>query len=210
MTDKVFGFFIANLWGVFQKPHATYLRLSRNKGYNTQIIFIWFLVLATLFFSRAVDAGIFSKPLFFVISLGKLYFFAIITFLLSVYLIYLLGVLFGLPGNIKTIIILWGFTYIPTIVWFSGMAIIFYLFSQFGQGVWPHINLQYKNILSILLAAFSIALFYWKLILYYLTLRVGFRTGWRKIIAISLIFFPSAAGYSYLMYRLGIFKVPFL
>lgn len=195
--------FLKNIYGTIQKPHATYLRLSNLGGYR-DIFFIWILVFLSLAWTMAVKVGVFKNPMFFAVNLTTFAILAFISYFFVCLLIYFLGRFWGEKGELKKIMVLWAFSYLPTMVWFMGISAIFIFFP-------PPRTFSLKGYaLSAVLIGFSGVLFYWKLILYYLTLRIGFKITWGKIIKISLIFFPIMVIYSYLLYKLGIFKVPFI
>lgn len=200
---KFLSNFLLTILGVIQKPHAAYLRLEK-KGEIRYLVLIWFLGFFSLFLSRAVKYGVFHHPFFFVIRFSTFFWTATFSFLLVVLLIFLLGTFFGGKGNFKAIFLLWGFSYLPTILWFF-LASFLYLFFP------PPRSLTLQGyLLSGVFVILSTALFYWKLLLYYFTLRIGFKLTWGPIIKISALFFPTVALYSYLLYKLGVFKVPFL
>lgn len=196
-------FFLKNVWGTFQFPKETYVRMAKEKRY-WQMVLIFLLVFFSLMWEMAVKHGVFRNPMFFAVNLFGLFGVILGSFGILGSLLYFLGKSVGKTGELKVTLLLWSFTYIPTIIWFSIISFLFYIFppprSQTAQGY----------LLSGLIIVFSIALFYWKLLLYYLTLRVGFKLRLRQIIIVSGLFFPVAAGYSYMLYRAGVFKVPFI
>jgi len=53
-------------------------------------------------------------------------------------------------------------------------------------------------------------LFFWKIILSYLALRFGMKLDLMRIFGILVVSLPILGVYSFGMYRLGIFRVPFL
>lgn len=63
---------------------------------------------------------------------------------------------------------------------------------------------------SFLYLTMSAILFFWKIELYYLTLRFGLKLDLFRIIAVTSVILPILIGYSFIMYRLGILRVPFL
>lgn len=197
--------FMKNVYGVMQKPHETYINLAK-KGKAKEILFLWMIIFLVFMWARALKVGVFRNPMFFAVNTTWIYFVSFGSFLLVTGFIWSLGRLWSLRGmgDLKKITILWGYSYLPTIVWFSGVSILFFLFP-------PPRSFSLKGYaLSAVLVGFSLVMFYWKLILYYLTLRIGYKTTWKKIIPMSFVFFPLVFLYSYLLYKAGIFKVPFL
>lgn len=195
--------FLKNVWGVFQFPKDTYIRMAKKKDF-WQPVLIFLTVGLSLVWATAIKHGVFSNPMFFAVNLFGLFGVIMGSFGVLGSLIYLLGKMVGKTGELKVTLLLWSFSYIPTIIWFSIISFLFFIFPP------PRSQTMQGYLLSGLIIVFSIALFYWKLLLYYLTLRVGFKMRLRQIIAVSGVFFPVVAGYSYLLYKAGIFKIPFI
>jgi len=196
-----------NIYGIIQKPHAKFIDLAKTASL-WQTVFIWFLIFWALLWAGAVKVGVFRNPMFYAIQISKFYFISLLSFLIICLLIYYLGRIFRVTKNsfaeLKKIIILWSFSMVPTVVWFMGISFLFFIFPP------PRSFSLQGYTLSALLIGFSTILFYWKLLLYYLTLRIGFKITWKKIITISIVFFPVVFLYSLILYKAGIFRVPFI
>lgn len=194
-----------NIYGIIQKPHKTYIVLSQDSRKGT-IILIWMFIGVIIFWTTALKTGIFKNPMYFAINALWIYLVALFSFFILSGLIWFLGYLQNLIKieNYSKILILWGFTYIPTICWFTGVSLIFFFFPP------PRSFSLQGYAISAVLIGFSLLMFYWKLLLYYLTLRIGFKITWNKILFISIFFFPLAFVYSYFLNKMGIFKVPFI
>lgn len=195
--------FIKIIFGIVQYPHLTYQRLSLKKPF-WHLFYIWVIIFFSLLWAEGVKHGVFKHPLFFAISLGVYFTIVLLSYLLITFLIYILGRLICRRGDYLTILILWGFSYLPTVFWFLFISLIFIIFPP------PRGYTMSGYLLSGFTVIVSIALFYWKLLLYYMTLRIGLKITWGKIIKISMLFFPAVIIYSFLLYKIGVFKVPFL
>ena len=106
--------------------------------------------------------------------------------------------------SLRTVFATWIYSYVPTILWFVITAIFYALLPP------PRTTSYLGQAFSIVFITLSIGLFLWKLLLYYLTMRLALKLDFKKIIIASLFIFPIGILYSLLMYKLGIFRVPFI
>lgn len=206
MILKILFQFLQNLWGAFEYPHAAYRRMEKTGKLPqiVQIILIWGLAFLTIAWTSAVKNGIFKNPYFFAVSLGKFSIYAGISYFVIIAVLWGTGKLTAGTGKLISIATLWAFSYIPTIIWFLLSSLLFLLFPP------PRSHTYQGYLLSGFLIVLSIALLYWKILLYYLTLRIGFKMTLRQVLAASAVTLPIIAVYSYLLYIYGIFKVPFI
>ena len=194
--------FLKDLWGSVNTPYKTYRSLSLRKELGEAFfiflgIFFYF-VWATLLRTKSLN------PLFLTFNFTKLLAAAIFTCLLIILVIYFLGQVVGGKGTLKSVFITWAFSLIPTLVWFFTTS-LFYIILP------PPRTTRFLGVLfSLFYIAFSVSLFFWKGLLYVLTLRFSLKLDLPRIIFISAILFPLGILYSVLMYRLGIFRVPFI
>ena len=126
------------------------------------------------------------------------------TYLVVVLLLWFVGKLLGSSGRLRPILLGWGYTLIPTTLWFLVTSILYVVLPP------PRTQSSAGILFSVLFLVFSTALFFWKFMLAYLTMRFGLRLDLLRIVAVTIICLPFLGLYSVLMYRWGIFRVPFL
>lgn len=188
--------------GIITHPYATYRRLV-EKGSWWELVYIglllaFYFALASLIKTAAFRPFLLTKH-FAVLAAG-----AAGSYLVVVTTWWLLMRLLRVQGQWRTLAVAWGYTLVPTVVWFLATSILYLLLPP------PRTTRLEGVIFSILYLVFSAMLFYWKLTLAYLTLRFGMRLDLVRILAVWGVTLPVLATYSFLMYRWGIFKVPFL
>lgn len=192
-----------NSIGCINSPYITYRRLASQKTDLRQIIFILCITVIYFVFASLARAGMHS-PYLLTLKFNSLIIGAGIGFISMVVFLYLMGKIAGSTGSFKTLLILWSYTLLPTLVWF-------FLTSFFYIVLPPPRTLSiWGKLFSLWFVFFSSGVFLWKLILYYLTLRFGLRFDLYKISLISTVVVPAVLGYSYIMYKAGIFRIPFL
>jgi hypothetical protein len=126
------------------------------------------------------------------------------TYVLVVFLILHVGKLVGARGRLQAILLCWGYTLIPTVLWFLVTSLLYVIIPP------PRTQSTAGITFSVLFLSFSTVLFFWKFMLSYLALRFGLRLDLPRIGAVIAISLPIIGLYSALMYRLGIFRIPFL
>jgi|GEM_PF-626608 len=195
--------FLKTVLLIIKFPHSTFQSIATKRNF-INLLFIWIVIFFSLVWTEGIRHGVFRHPMFFAVNFMTFFLATVFSFILVSSLMFYLGKFFGGRGDIGTIFLLWGFSYLPTVCWFLVVSFLFVLFPPPRSFSIPGYTL------SAVLIAISIGLFYWKLLLYYLTLRIGFRFTWGPIIKVSLILFPIVTIYSIFMYKAGIFKVPFI
>lgn len=194
--------FIRTSWGLISEPYVTMRRLS-SEGGIVDGVGMWAAILAG-FVLIAIMRAKSLHPFLLTYNFGLLTLGVVFTYLLVVVGIFVVGRLFGGKGTLPTIALLWTMSLLPTLLWFA--------IASFSYLVLPpprHLTFSGK-LFSLVFIAGSLALFFWKGILYYLTLRFGMRLSLLRIIAASAIIFPLGVVYSIVMYRMGIFRIPFI
>lgn len=193
--------FLKNFWGSIQKPYTTYRRLVSEDPYQLLVIFT--LVGGYFFLVSPLKVHSFH-PFLLTLNASRLFTVALASFLLACFVLLGLGKLFKGQGTLAGVLMTWGYSLLPTLIWFLATSIFYVILPP------PRTESILGKSFSLLFLTFSLSLFFWKGILYYLTLRFGLKLDLFKIIGVSLIFFPLLALYSYWMYTLGIFRVPFV
>ncbi len=107
-------------------------------------------------------------------------------------------------GQLPRFALAWAYTLIPTLLWFLATSLLFVILPP------PRTTSPQGIAFSIMFLVFSATLFFWKIMLAYLALRFAMKLDLIKILIVVGISFPIVGFYSFGMYRLGIFKVPFL
>ncbi len=181
LSGIVFG---RNAIGLVGKPYETYRRII-DKGSVWELVYI--TVLAYFFLVNPVK----------VLA-------AVATYALVVLAAWAVGRRVGGRGALKSLALGWGYTMLPTVCWFFMTSLLYILLP-------PPRTTSFAGIaFSVLFLVVSATLFFWKLMLGYLTLRFGLKLDLARILVVVGIVGPIVGVWSWGMYRLGIFKVPFL
>lgn len=200
---RLFILFSRNTVGCINKPYVTYRKLADEKTDSWQTVYIFILVIGYFAFASLIRAGL-KNPFLLTFKFNSLFLGGLTGFFFIILLLAVFGRIIGSQIRLKTVFTLWSFSLLPTIVWFFATSILYVVFPP------PRTLTVLGKAYSLLYIAFSLALLFWKLILYYLTLRFGLRLVLAKIMLVSLLVIPSLISYSLLMYRLGIFRIPFI
>ncbi|MBI5614575.1 YIP1 family protein [Candidatus Gottesmanbacteria bacterium] len=144
------------------------------------------------------------RPFFLTGQFLTLVFWIGVSYGLSVLLLWFVGKNLGGKGTVRSLLVSWGYTLVPTLVWFLVTSILYVVLPP------PRTNGVLGIGFSFVYLCFSAAVFLWKGTLVYLSLRFGMRLTLPKILLVLAVFLPLALVYSVFMYRFGIFRVPFL
>ncbi len=194
--------FLQTCWGVLNQPYVTMRRLAQE-GKIHEVIGIFAGSIIFFLFVTPLRADSFH-PLLLTYNFGLLTSGFLFTFFLVVASFYLVGRLLGGAVALRSIVILWAYSLLPTLMWFAVTSALFVMLPP------PRTVSVMGRLFSIVFTAFCLGLFFWKGILYYLTLRFGLRFDLGRIFLASIILFPLGIVYAVVMYRLGIFRVPFI
>lgn len=188
--------------GLFTKPYETYRDIvDRPKAGELTCI----AMVAALYFAVAslVKTALF-RPFLLTKQWVILFSAFLLTFFIAVSLFWFVGGMVGRTGKLKGFMLGWGYSLVPTILWFWMTSLLYVLIppprSTSGLGI----------VFSALYLIISITLLFWKITLAYLSLRFGLRLDLGKIVFVSSIVLPLLGIYSYSMYYLGIFRIPFI
>lgn len=168
-----------------------------------QTLFIPILIMGYFAFAAAMRTGI-ENPFLLTVKLNLLIFVSFLGFMMMLGVFWLWGKIVGVKSNLRQIYTLWVFSLVPTLVWFFVTSFLYLVFPP------PRTLSALGKLYSIVFIAFSTAILLWKIILYYLTLRFSLKLDLWKILQISTIVLPVVAVYSLLMYKWGVFRIPFL
>ena len=189
--------------GTLQTPYETYRGLAQKEDIRF-LPFIALFVLLYLFLAGLVKGGLAMQPLFLTASFIKIVSGIVLSFSVSVFLLGILGTVIKGDVDWRRITVLWAFSLLPTCLWFIVTSLFSFVLPP------PRTTSILGQLASSVFIALSVGLFLWKGILYYLTLRFGLRISLGRIILVSSLFLPLLILYSIGMYKLGIFRVPFL
>lgn len=178
-------------------PYQTMRSISEDEDI-IQLFFIFIGIGAYFYIADKFRQSEFHPIALFVIT--------IINFLLTA-LFFILFKKFSkspIKVKIKSGLLLFGYSLIPTLIWFLINLFLFLLLppprsiSILGKGF------------SILYMCISVSILFWKVLIEYLAIR--FLTGWNffRIIYAILLYLICAIPYSYFLYNLRLFRIPFL
>ncbi len=194
--------FSRTLLGLVARPYETYRSIVHH-GSLWELLYVWAFISLYFALATVVKTPIFRPFLltkqFIVVLTASLFGYMVISFLL-----WQVSQRLGGKGTLREVLLAWGYTLIPSVLWFLSTSLLYLLIP-------PPRTTSFAGLsFSILYLVFSATLFFWKVTLGYLTLRFGMRLDLVKITIITALLLPVFALYSIGMYRLGVFKVPFL
>jgi hypothetical protein len=177
--------FGSTVLGIATRPYETYRRMV-GRASSWEVVYL--VVLLALY---CVTARI---------SLLSV----LLTYVLAVSLFWAAGRWMGARGTWEGLFVGWGYTLIPTLVWFWVTSLLYVLIPP------PRTTSVQGMVFSGLYLLFCATLLFWKIILSYLALRFGLKLDLAKIMLVSAIVLPILGAYSIVMYRLGVFRIPFI
>ncbi len=193
---------LRTMLGLVTRPYETYRRIL-DRGRGVELFYIAFL--GALYFGVAsVVKEASFRPFLLTRQFVVLSATAGASSLIVATTIFVAGSIVGGKGKFSRFLLAWGYTMVPTIVWFLATSILYVLIPP------PRTTRGLGVLFSIVYLVFSATLFFWKILLGYLSLRFGLRLDLGKIVLVAVGCAPLFALYSFVMYRLGVFKVPFL
>ncbi|MCX6791744.1 MAG: YIP1 family protein [Candidatus Gottesmanbacteria bacterium] len=194
--------FGSNVVGLVTRPYETCRRIVDHGGFG-ELIYVAILLAMYFVFASLVKVASFRPFLlsrqFIVLSAATG-----VTYLFAVALFWTAGKLVGAEGKLKGLAVSWGYSLLATLTWFLATSILYVILPP------PRTTSTAGILFSILFLIFSVTLFFWKATIAYLTLRFGLRLNLGKIFVVLALTLPVLGLYSFGMYRLGIFRVPFL
>jgi hypothetical protein len=194
--------FTRNCVGIVMRPYETLRRIAVSANiWETPyigVLLLLYFALASLVKTAAFRPFLLTKQ--FIVLTGA----AMGSYLFVIIVLWYSGKIVGGKGTIKSLITSWSYTLIPTLCWFFATSILYVLIP-------PPRTTRIEGILfSVCYLVFSSTLLFWKVVLGYLTLRFSLHMDLGKILLTFSIAVPAIVLYSILMYRLGIFRIPFL
>lgn len=194
--------FFRSASGLITRPYETYRRITRDSK-PSALIFVGLLLVLYFAIASALKVASF-RPFLLTERFVTLYIGAVSGVLVSVGMLRFAGWILGSITPTRTLLVGWVYTLLPTALWFAVTSVLSVLFPP------PRTASVPGMLFSLLFIVFSITLLWWKITLAYLVLRFGLKFDLKRNIVVALICAPVLAAWSVLMYKWGIFKVPFL
>lgn len=177
--------------GLIFTPYATVRKISID-GSRIEVVYIWFFVF--IYFAISNTIRLWINGLF-----GALFLFFTTILFFSF-----------LPGQgtyrerLDRLLVTWSYTLIPTLIWFYSTLIFYFLLPP------PRTISLPGQLFSIFYIAFSGSLLVWKLILVYLSIRFSLRVHVYRILYYFLVYLVFSIPLWFLLYSLGISRIPFI
>lgn len=194
--------FVRTIVGILLRPYETYRRIIRDASLwelpFIAVLLGMYFALASIVKTASFRPFLLTKQ--FLLLAGA----AGATFLFVVGLMWVVGRIVGGKGQLGKLTIAWGYTLVPTVIWFLATSLLYVALPP------PRTTSIAGVAFSLLFLVFSATLFFWKGMLTYLTMRFGLKLDLPRIAVMTAICLPIIGIYSLVMYRMGIFRVPFL
>lgn len=188
--------------GLITRPYETYRRILHH-GKVGELGFIAVLLGAYFALASIVKVAAFRPFLltqqFIVLVLG-----AISGALVATVSLFVAGRVLGAKAKLEVLLLAWSYTLVPTVCWFLATSLLYLLLPP------PRTTSALGITFSLLFLVFSATLLWWKVTLSYLTIRFGLKLSFGKSILVALMCAPGVFVWAWLMYLIGVFKVPFL
>ena len=204
MARLIVGFwaFTRAVVGLVTRPYET-VRNITDHGTLFELVYVAVCMAAYFVLASLVRVAEF-RPFLLTREFAVLAAATLVTYIITVSLFWSAGKLVGAQGKLKGFALAWGYSLIPTVLWFLATSILYVVLPP------PRTTSAQGVLFSIVFLVFSATLFFWKATIAYLALRFGLRLGLGKILVVLAISLPILALYSVGMYRLGIFRIPFI
>lgn len=189
-------------YGILIRPYETYRRIVRH-GTLGELPFIAIVLVAYFALASVVRVAEF-RPFLLTRQFLALFIGALSGSLVSVGALWVGGAVAGSKPSFSKLLLAWGYTLIPTVVWFVTTSLLFVILPP------PRTQSVPGVLFSLLFLVFSAALLWWKITLAYLTIRFGLKFDLVKSIVITVCCAPILAVWAVVMYKAGVFRVPFL
>ncbi len=142
----------------------------------------------------------------FIISSSSLlsFSFFLLTFFLTVWFFYRLAKWRQIQTEMSTLIFSFSYSLLPTLIWFFTTSLLYYLLPP------PRTLSFLGKSFSMVFIVFSVTLLVWRLILLYLSLRFSLKANFYTVLLLIFFFAAWFLPYSFFMYQLKIFRIPFI
>lgn len=194
--------FSQNIIGIVTRPYETYRRIV-DRGTSWEMVYVgillaFYFALASLVKTAAFRPFLLTRQFILLVSAAS------VSFLVTVGVLWVAGRMVGGEGKLSVLVRAWAYTLVPTVLWFLFTSVLYVVLPP------PRTTSALGVAFSVVFLLCSVMLFWWKLQLGYLALRFGMRLDLLKIMTVAVVAAVVLGFYSAGMYKLGIFKVPFL
>lgn len=188
--------------GLILYPYKTMRKIVAEKDYY-QVGIIFAFVYGYFLVATAVRQRTF-QPLILTSSAFLSFIFFLGTFFLIVSFFYVLSAIFKNKVTLSELIFSFAYSLLPTFFWFLITSLLYYFVPP------PRTFSLLGGSFSVVFTIFSLSLLLWRIILYYLSLRFSLKINFYMIVLFTLVFSLWFVPYSYFMYQLKIFRIPFV
>jgi len=186
---------IKNFFSLIFYPYKTMRKISLEKDFR-QIFFIFLLVFCyfkfVYFLKDNPYPAIFTFFVFF------------INFFLMTGFFYFLAKILKYEIKFVSLIFTFSYSIFPTLIWFFSTSFFYLVLPP------PRTTSFLGKLFSIFFITYSLSLLFWKIILFYLSLRFSTKQNFYRIIYMTLIFLLWFTPYSIFLYHFKIFRIPFI
>jgi hypothetical protein len=194
--------FSRHVSGMVSAPYQSMRRVV-DRSYYWEIVFVFVFIAVYFGLVSLVRVSSF-RPFLLTRHFLLLIFSAGLTFLFSTGLVFTVGKWLGGRGSFWRVFSGWAYTMTPTVLWFFLTSLVSFFLPP------PRTASALGILFSVCFLFISAVLFYWKLMLGYLAVRFSLRLDLLRILGVFLAYAFVMSLYSILMYKLGIYRVPFL
>ncbi len=191
-----------NCLGLVTRPYETCRRIV-DSAKPAELVFVGLLLWIYFGLASLVKVASFRPFLltrqFVVLAVATL-----ATYAMVVTLLWIMSRVLKTATSLRGIVMIWGYSLVPTVLWFLATSLLYVLIPP------PRTVRPLGILFSVVFLVFSLTMFFWKATIAYLTLRFGLKLNLGKIILVVLILAPIIGAYSIWMYKLGIFRIPFI
>jgi len=202
LLSSGFVSFAQNIVGIAVKPYETYRRITKQ-GTGWECVYIALLLLIYFAIASLVKTAAF-RPYLLTKQFVVLFSAAACTYLVVSVVLWVVARFFGAMEQYKTFAIGWAYTLVPTVAWFLLTSILYVILPP------PRTTSTAGVVFSLVYLSISTTLFLWKVIHGYLSLRFALKLDLKRILLTVGASSPVVGAYGVLMYKLGVFKVPFI
>ncbi len=176
-------------------PYKTIRKISQEED-NWQILIILFFIFVYFQMAHEIKNAYFSPVFIFLIF--------VIQFVLSVFFFYFLTSFSSKTPSLKSYFFTFTYSLLPTLIWFIINSLLYVLLPP------PRTNSLLGIIFSLIFISFSVGLLLWKIILTYLAIRFSSKLPFYRIVYAMILYLCVLSPYIVILYKLKIFRVPFI
>lgn len=125
-------------------------------------------------------------------------------YLMTVTFIAFFGRFLSSEISVRSLLFLFAYALIPTIIWFFLTSFLFALLPP------PRTLSLLGKVFSVVYITISISLLAWKVMLWYLAVRFGTKLRFFTILFLAILYLAVVIPYSFYLYHFGLFRIPFL